>query len=855
MDGPLAPGLPGAWIEWIRQKVGEPTDFQWRAWTALEKGGDFLLRSGTGSGKTLAAILPPLASLIPTPTPQPLVPTRGVQILYMAPLKALVADLHVRLTKLVEELWATIASNLVDSSPQGSRVPRVFAWTGDTPFSQRRFFRINPAEILLTTPESLARMLCQPSRKTLFESLHHVIVDEWHALAGTKRGADLSLMLSRLDGLSMTRISRVGLSATIANPTTLANALGCPSKPVQVISKEPGHFPRMEIVSKPAGARRIPWIAQTLIEDQNQSRNLGCLLCFVSTRKQAEELAYQLRKMAGELRVDLHHGSLSRQAREDTEQATRLGLTDILVASGSMELGVDLGTIRKVYLVDPPGEAIRLLQRVGRSGRGPGNRPKGVILASSSEAAFEAAATASLTFHGWMEPIHPPIAPLDVLCQHLIGEAMVQPSPFSAPPKWVRESWYYQSLQERDFQFCLDFLRGWPDAEGTPRLPSRLHSQGDGWTIPRKWIKNRLRDSLGTIVTEPWIPVMEVSESGHDLLKGPMTRPIGHIDEWYAETIQPGDRFLLNGKSWERAGGDHKEILAREVRARPMVLRWNGLRAGGSPSLAWRWFGLRGESHHLLRQGARRIQAWLQDEFPLGPDEAESIFLWLEEQDRLSQIPESGTVLVEVHSAPPNWVIDLHWPLARQLGQTVARLMATIATDNGWSGMEFQPQELGIRILWDSQRGPSSVDSMIESVRTLATPPSWKTLRERAFRDSDGMRKKFQDAAEISLMILPPSHRSPRTRVGGRAWSARRLYERLAAFPDQPLPIRQAYRDLWTTEEETYLDRWFGECTRWNWVGRHLEGPSPFCRSWQVPMASQTAEIGLDPLARALDET
>lgn len=891
------------WIETITASVGPPTDFQWLCFEHLQGGGSFLLRSGTGSGKTLAALVPCLAALrkrlkeeqnrIEGQEGPPVV---GVRLLYVSPLRALLADMKGKFDYWIAKFW--------DTSSDGP-APEVTLLSGDTPSPTRKRFRETPTPILLTTPESLSRLLAHPDRTGWFGALETVIVDEWHALAGTKRGADLSLLLERLQTLTSQPLARIGLSATIANPEQLARCLvgtgnlttsspameewrveesaseldggdepgvggGAIARSIRILSARQTKSIDIEIRSIPREVKKISFAAEALLQAHDRRPTTGCILCFVATRSGAENLAYKLTQNRADLAVRLHHGSLSRRTREETEFAMREGRVNILIASSSLELGIDLGGIREVFLLDPPGEVIRLLQRIGRSGRGPGQIPRGVILAEAGSSLFEAAVTSGLGEDGWMETIEPPHQPLDLLCQHLLGEALARPYDPDEFFLTVRKSSYFRHLERADFDRALAFLSGWPNTEGESRLPRRLAVTASSPELPPKIFvpsmrtARIIRQALGTIVTNPMIPVFQeerpeetdresrsfkgphsgAGESAEGKKTGPLDALIGLIDEWYADSIQPGDRFLLNGRSWERTGGNHREIVASESFGRPVALRWDGMRSPFSQALASKLFALMALAKTHLRESPEELIRWLRSEFPLGEIDAEALAAWIEDQDRVSQIPEPGLVVVEsvaCGGTETHW--DLHLPMARQSCHHLGQIAAFRANRLGLGTLDFEAADLGLRF-WDprGQLHGHGADPL-ERLKLLLEPAHWEDDWSQAVQTCDQYRRNFQTSAEICLMIVPPGF-NPRTttKVGGRAWAARRLFDRLSALEDQALPLIQAMRDLMRPTDRQVLGDWFAQSKQVLWRLRSLTRPSPLAQCWRVARVRSAAD-------------
>src|SRR5215213_5579900 len=383
--------------DWFRASFAEPTGAQTHGWPAIAAGEHTLICAPTGSGKTLAAFLWCLDRLMSEPPPPD--PLRRLRVLYVSPLKALVHDVE-------RNLRSPLAGIALAASADGqeAREVRVAMRTGDTPADERRAFGRRPPDILVTTPESLYLLLTSAAREAL-RGIEWVIVDEIHALAGTKRGAHMALSLERLEEIADRPPQRIGLSATQRPLSAVAGFLG---------GRQPDGAPRpVEIVD--AGTRKpldlkvvvpvedMAAIGEVLPIDQQPGgsaaaadarssiwpqihprileliRSHKSTIVFVNSRRLAERLAQRLNEMAGQELVRAHHGSLAREERVGIEEALKGGRLPALVATSSLELGIDMGAVDLVIQVESPGSVARGLQRIGRAGHQVGEPSKGVI--------------------------------------------------------------------------------------------------------------------------------------------------------------------------------------------------------------------------------------------------------------------------------------------------------------------------------------------------------------------------------------------------------------------------------------------------------------------------------------------
>jgi ATP-dependent Lhr-like helicase len=567
------PPLISSWLEekpprireWFHRRYGEPTEIQRSAWSRLPLGQHLLLSAPTGAGKTLAAFLPILMDLL----------DRGRQedsplaCLYVSPLKALSADCERTLKGHLDELNSLMPT---------SYTPRLAARSGDSTAAERRQLRRNPPDILLTTPESLAVLLSQPMAERLFAGLRWLVVDEVHALAACKRGADLALSMERLAVLTKTRLQRIGLSAT-ATPLTeaarwltnesCAIAQSRDTTPLQMIL-----FPLEE------GGDFLANLVDRLLPELRGNRST---LVFTNSRRLAEQLGWALRRNLPDMdgQIAVHHSSLSAERRREVEKSFKQGRLRAVISSTSLELGIDIGTIDLAVLVHPPGDVIRLLQRVGRAGHGPGRIRRGLVLTATDAELLEAAVTTASGHSGQCEPLRLPAYPLDVLCQHILGMAAARRWSADSMFDLVRRAAPYHDLHRRDFDDCLAYLGCSTEtevasAEVVPsrhdlRLPPRLYGDRNSFTILNKQTAGLLRRNLGVILADPVYEVRKIIDESNaeDYL-------IGQVDRAFAERLRAGDRFLLDGRCLQVRSLRMEECVVQvvEVAGRPIVPRW-----------------------------------------------------------------------------------------------------------------------------------------------------------------------------------------------------------------------------------------------------------------------------------------
>jgi len=492
-----------------------------------------------------------------------------------------------------------------------------------------------------------------------------VIVDEIHALAAGKRGADLALSLERLahwvegDESHPTgrRLQRIGLSATstpLDEAGRFLTGTGRPCVLAQVNETSP-----LELTLRPlqgAGS----FLAQLLDQVLPELPARRSTLIFTNTRGLAERLAWGLRRRlpAWDEQIAVHHSSLAPARRRRVERQFKRGRLRVVVSSTSLELGIDIGAVDLVILVHPPGDVVRLLQRVGRAGHGPGRTRHGLVLTATTAELLEAAVTGASGRSAQCEPLRVPPQPLDVLCQHLLGMAAVHAWTADEAFRLVRRAHPYRELSRSDFEDCLAYLSGRASNAQSDWLPARLRWDGDRFALLNERTARLLRRNLGTILAEePCSVVIErpapsAAPEAEDDFPVPATILIGHVDEAFAERLQPGDRFLLDGRCLEfrrlERSAPHPPMLAAiEVAGRARVPVWGGEGWPLSAELARRLYVFRSRAAEALREGPESLAELLRQEYALEGDAVEALGAHFLRQESLSEIPDSFTCLIE----------------------------------------------------------------------------------------------------------------------------------------------------------------------------------------------------------------
>ncbi len=825
--------LNSAISDWFRARFGSPTLAQRLTWPALAAGQNLLLSAPTGTGKTLAAFLPFLSRWFTDHSPWRSA-SGSIYLLYVAPLKALNNDA----CRNLESHLADLAPYL----PAETTIPRLAVRTGDTTNEERRSIRDCPPEILLTTPESLAVMLSQPNLLPLFANLSGIILDELHALIGTKRGADLAISLERINALNSTEIQRVGLSATATPLTESARFLVGVGRPCTIAKVDDETSFTMAVTPLAEGLRFFADLVRFL---EPELHSCTSTLIFTNTRGLAERLSWALRQRMPTWTdaIAVHHSSLSADRRRDVERRFKNGELRTVVSSTSLELGIDIGSVDQVVLVHPPGDVVRLLQRLGRSGHGPGRVRRGLVLTSGPGELIEAAVTVASGRSSQCEPMRTARAPLDVLCQQLLGMACAGTCDAESIYELVRRAAPYRDLNRTDFDAALAYLFGLDHANET-WLPARLAGAPESFTIRDQRNARLIRRNLGTIVEDERAPVLlRVEPDLSTDAMFPETRTIGQVDEPFAESLEPGDRFLLDGRCLEFRRRQGSNVVVDEVPGRPRVPRWGGDGLPLSPELATRLYLLRNRAAEALREGADALSHLLTHDYGLSSAAATILADYFLSQESVSEIPDPDTALIEIVPSDRCTTYYIHTPLNRIGNDALARILTHRLARDHFRDALAVAADLGLALVIQGDRFDASAAELPARLRALMAAEACEADLQAALADSPALRERFRRVAFTGLMLL----RNPvgkRRRVGGPEWGAHQLFDRVRRHDPAFLLVRQAEREVRSdlcdaTTARLYLEKLPTLALRCRW----LSAASPFARAWTQPL-----EVATDPL-------
>jgi len=718
--------LPAPFEAWFRAKGWQPHPHQLDMLARADAPATMLI-APTGGGKTLSGFLPTLSELVEKPR-------NGLHTLYISPLKALAADMRRNLTGPIAEMELGI---------------RVDDRSGDTSQTRKKAQRADPPHILLTTPESLALLLSYEDAPRMFAGLQRVVVDELHALAESKRGDQLMLLLTRLEALAP-GLRRVGLSATVEDPPALARYLdptGC-----AVLHADPGPAPDIQMLETEAPP---PWSGgggrYAIPEVLNEVKRHKTTLIFHNTRAQAEIFFHHLWLANDEtLPVGIHHGSLARAAREKVEAAMLRGDLRAIVCTGTLDLGLDWGDVDLVIQVGAPKNVKRLVQRIGRANHRYNAPSKALLLPANRweviecQAAIEAVHAHDLDG----EPRGP--GPRDVLCQHILICACS--APFDADELYaeVTQAGPYAALTRPDFDACLDFVATGGYALRAYDRWQRLVLRPDGlWHLRDPRSAQLIRMNIGTIQDSDTLKVR---------MRGQRS-PLGEVEEAFAASLVPGDTFLMGGKivRFESLKEMHVEV-SRDRGRKPKVAVFMGTKFSTSTQLSARVLDL------LHRDDLSALPPHTRD--------------WIRLQAEVSRLPRTGRVLVESFPFEDRAHSCVYGFAGKGAQQTLGLLLTRRMETAGHGPLGFVATDYAT-LIW-------SLDPMRDPAELL-DPEGLRDGLDGWLAENALMKRSFKAAATIAG-LTPRNFPGKRSNARQATFSSDILYDTLRKYdPDHLL--------------------------------------------------------------------
>ena len=711
--------LPAPLARWFAAQNWAPHPHQIQM---LQATGNALLIAPTGGGKTLAGFLATLAAACRGDM------GAGLHTLYVSPLKALTHDIGRNLARPVADLGLSC---------------RIEDRTGDTSATRRARQRVDPPHVLLTTPESLALMLSYPEAPKIFGSLVRVVIDEIHALAESKRGDQLMLCLSRLRRLAP-QMQVAGLSATVENPAALAQFMGG----AEIVTAHPGPAP--DIAMLPTTATP-PWSgaggAYAARDVMRAIADARLTLVFINTRAQAELFFQALWAVNdGNRPIGLHHGSLSREARRRVEGAMAEGALRAVVATGSLDLGLDWGDVDLVIQIGAPKNIKRLVQRIGRANHRFDTPSRArIVPANRFEvleciAALQAVEARELDGDG-----RAPVGGLDVLCQHMLLLACAAPLDADALFAEVTRAGPYAGLTRADFDACLDFVATGGYALRAYDRWQRLVLREGLWHLRDPRAARAIRMNLGTIVAPELLSVRRGPRGG---------APLGEIEESFAAALSPGDTFLIGGQTvrYDRLRDMIVEVTPQPARE-PKIAVFNGLKMATSTELSARVLALIGD-----RAAWAALPCHIRD--------------WLALQDRIARLPQPGTMTSESFQRGGRWYFALYSFAGRNANQTLGLLLTHRMERDALAPLGFVATDYAT-LIWGLEpvRDPAP---LLDPEGLRAGLQDW--LAENAM-----MKRSFRAVATVAGLI---QRNLPGARTSGKqaTFSSDILYDTLRKY-------------------------------------------------------------------------
>ncbi len=772
---------------WFHDTFAEATPCQRRAWQALGEGRHVLVAAPTGSGKTLAAFLTAIDDLVRQAEAGHL--EDGVQVLYVSPLKALSHDVEKNLERPLQAIQARL--------PAAAAI-RAQCRTGDTGAAARRAMARRPPHILVTTPESLYILLTSESGRRMLRTVRTVIVDEIHAVIGDKRGAHLALSLERLQRLTGREFTRIGLSATQKPPATVARFL---------LGAIP--LPRCAIVD--AGHRRpldldieVPETPLEAVLSQEAARSLydrmaaligdhRTTLVFVNTRRQAERVARALSERLGEDRIAAHHGSLSRHQRLAAERRLKAGELQALVATASLELGIDIGEVDLVCQLGITDSVATWLQRCGRAGHALDRTPKGRLFPTTRDELVTALALIDAVRRGELETCRIARPHLDVLAQQIVAAVAMEDFAEDELYRLVRRAAPYRDLPRERFDQVVAML-----AEGyaTPRGRRGAH-------LHRDRLQGRLRARRGARLTAVTCGGAIPDNADYRVVVEPSGEVIGSVDEDFAIESLAGDIFQLGNASWRVLRLEKDGLRVEDARGLPPTIPfWFGEAPGRSDVLAAAVSRLREKVFQQVDAATGRpgtglkgvpgpdgrvptsaslepVYAWLRRRLPVNPAAVRQAVDYLAAAGRaLGLMPTQCHIVLERFFDEAG---DLHLVIHSPYGSRINRAWGLALRKRFCRRFNFELQAAATEDALLLSLGAGQSFSL-ESVRDFLTSATVRHLLTQAVLDNPMFTARWRAVAAISLAIR-------RFRSGRRTppYLLRMEAEDLvtAVFPDQ----------------------------------------------------------------------
>jgi ATP-dependent Lhr-like helicase len=749
--------LPQAFEDWFAARGWRPRPHQLALVEHARAGQSVLLVAPTGGGKTLAGFLPSLIDLAGKPKRAK---KSGLHTLYISPLKALAVD---------------VARNLEAPVAEMALPVRIETRTGDTPLARRARQRHLPPDILLTTPEQLALLLAHPRAPQLFESLKTVVLDELHALFNSKRGDLLALGLARLSTYAPAH-RRVGLSATVKDPVPLRRFLvpqvGGMEHLSELVVAAGGARPRIEIAES---QEYVPWaghLARHAMGDVMAAiRTATTALVFVNTRSQAERTFQELWKINDDnLPIALHHGSLAPEQRRKVEAAMTRGALRAVVATSTLDLGIDWGAVDKVICIGAPKGAARLVQRIGRANHRLDEPSEAVLVPANRFEVLECHAARAAVLAGELDGERYRPGGLDVLAQHILGTACAAPFDPAALFAEVRGAAPYAELTRADFDAVTDFVATGGYALRTYDRYARLRPTPDGkLRLAHPRLAQQYRLNVGVIVEDPMVAIKLM---GKGRPAGGGGRKLGELEEYFIEQLSVGDTFVFSGEVVRFEGlREDAAYVTRSKDPNAEIPSYNGGKFPLSTFLAQR-----------VREIVSNPKSW--EDLPAPVKE------WLAIQEARSVIPLPGQLLVETFPRSKRHYLCCYPFEGRLAHQTLGMLLTRRLERLNFRPLGFVANEYALCVWAARDMATAKLDALFDQDMLGDDLDAW-------LADSNLYKRTFRNCAIIAGLI---QRRFPGQEKSGKqvTFSSDLIYDVLRAHEPDHVLLRATYADAGT---------------------------------------------------------
>ncbi len=768
--------------DWFRASFAEPTQVQERGWREVASGRHVLMAAPTGSGKTLAAFLWCLDRLASEPMPPD---AERCRVLYVSPLKALAHDVDRNLRSPLVGIRHQLES-------RGLQPPdiAVAIRTGDTPAEMRRSMERHPPDILITTPESLFLLLTSAARKIL-APVRWLIVDEIHSVASTKRGTHLALSLERLCELTKVQPQRIGLSATQRPLEEVARFLGGADREVSIV--DAGRLKTMEVTVEVP----VEDMTRLTAEDEDSARGLNSIwpaiyprlldqvrahrstIIFVNSRRLAERIAARINELAEEDLVRAHHGSIAREQRLLIEEELKAGRLRGLVATSTLELGIDMGAVDLVMQIEAPPSVAAGIQRVGRAGHSVGEVSRGVVIPKFRGDLLESAAVVEGMLDGRIETTVVPRRPLDVLAQHIVAMCALDEWEVEKLARVVRRAYPYSDLGPRAFESVLDMLSGrYPSDQFVELRPRIVWDRVAGKVRGRAGAQRLAVTNPGTI-PDRGLYTVNLAEDG---------RRVGELDEEMVYETRVGETFVLGASTWRIVDITPSQVIVNPAPGEPGKIAFWKADAPSRPVELGAALGRMVRELRSVDAGAAAKR--LRDRAGFDDLAIKNLLQYLDDQAAATgSVPDDRTLVVErFRDEVGDWRVCLHTPFGGRVHAPLAlALEAHLRQTLGVDARALWTDD-GIALHLPEVESPPSLDDLI------LDPDEVQELVSSQLPASALFAARFRENAARSL-LLPKRRPGQRTPLWQQRMRSANLLQVAGQYPDFPI-LAETWREV-----------------------------------------------------------